>query len=160
RHRRTRTPRQTRRPRLPPLHRADARRSTRRHRLHRRRPQRRPARRPHPQHHRPRPRHPPRLLRPQPRSHGRRQTRHPHHRVTTVSLAAQPLRKPDTRNRDTMRRRAWWLITLNLLLPGTPQTVAGNRTLGRIGTLSTLLLWALIAAAAIIWITQRELALT
>lgn len=77
-----------------------------------------------------------------------------------MSLAAQPLRKPDTRNRDTMRRRAWWLITLNLLLPGTAQTVAGNRTLGRIGTLSTLLLWALIAAAAIIWFTQRELALT
>lgn len=59
-----------------------------------------------------------------------------------------------------MRRRAWWLIALNLLLPGSAQTVAGNRGLGRLGILSTFLLWLLVAAAAVTWFANRELALT
>lgn len=77
-----------------------------------------------------------------------------------MSLGAQPLRNPDRRSPELMRRRAWWLIALNLLLPGSAQTVAGNRGLGRLGILSTLLLWLLVAVAAVTWFTNRELALT
>ena len=31
-----------------------------------------------------------------------------------------------------MRRRAWWLIVLSLLMPGSAQLIAGNRRLGRV----------------------------
>ncbi|HRN29570.1 MAG TPA: LCP family protein [Terrimesophilobacter sp.] len=74
-----------------------------------------------------------------------------------VSLGTHPLRKPDTRSREVMRRRAWWLIALNLVVPGSAQIVAGNRALGRVGLLSTLLLWALALAAVITFAVQREL---
>ncbi|HRQ01167.1 MAG TPA: transcriptional regulator, partial [Terrimesophilobacter sp.] len=74
-----------------------------------------------------------------------------------MSLGTHPLRKPDTRSREVMRRRAWWLIALNLVAPGSAQIVAGNRALGRVGLLSTLLLWALALAAVIAFAVQREL---
>ncbi|MGN7799202.1 LCP family protein [Leifsonia sp. 22587] len=56
---------------------------------------------------------------------------------------ATPLRHPDASSSHTMTKRGWWLVTMNVLLPGSAQLVAGNRTLGRVGVLSTLLLWAL-----------------
>jgi LCP family protein required for cell wall assembly len=43
-----------------------------------------------------------------------------------------------------MSRRAWWLVGLNILMPGTAQVVAGNRRLGRVGLVSTWVLWALL----------------
>lgn len=72
-----------------------------------------------------------------------------------MTLGPQPLRKPDTRSREVMRRRAWWLVALNLLAPGSAQLLAGNRALGRLGLLSTLLLWALLVAAAVTYTVQR-----
>ncbi|MDQ1530189.1 MAG: polyisoprenyl-teichoic acid--peptidoglycan teichoic acid transferase, partial [Microbacteriaceae bacterium] len=41
------------------------------------------------------------------------------------------LRDPDLADEAMMTRRAWWLALLHLLIPGTPQVVAGNRRLGR-----------------------------
>ena len=32
-----------------------------------------------------------------------------------------------------MTKRGWWLVLLNLLVPGSAQVLAGNRRLGRIG---------------------------
>jgi hypothetical protein len=32
-----------------------------------------------------------------------------------------------------MTRRAWWLVVLNILLPGSAQVLAGSRGLGRFG---------------------------
>lgn len=51
-----------------------------------------------------------------------------------------------------MTRRAWWLIILNALLPGSAQLLAGSRRLGRFGVGSTFLLWA---AALILFIVSR-----
>ena len=42
-----------------------------------------------------------------------------------------------------MNRRAWWLIVLALIVPGSAQLVAGNRKLARFGLTATLSLWAL-----------------
>jgi LCP family protein required for cell wall assembly len=40
-----------------------------------------------------------------------------------------------------MTRRGWWLVALNLLMPGSAQVLAGNRKLGRFGLVSTFILW-------------------
>jgi LCP family protein required for cell wall assembly len=49
-----------------------------------------------------------------------------------------------------MTRRAWWLVVLNLLIPGSAQLLAGNRRLGKFGVTATFTLWvvALLGLAA------------
>ncbi len=42
-----------------------------------------------------------------------------------------PLRNPDHRNTTVMTRRAWWLLTLTVFVPGSAQMLAGNRRFGR-----------------------------
>lgn len=42
-----------------------------------------------------------------------------------------------------MHRRAWWLLLLTVLVPGSAQLVAGNRRLARIGITATISFWAL-----------------
>ena len=41
-----------------------------------------------------------------------------------------------------MHRRAWWLLLLTVLVPGSAQLVAGNRRLARIGITATISFWA------------------
>ena len=43
-----------------------------------------------------------------------------------------PIRNPDLRDEAVMGRRAWWLLVLSFLMPGSAQLLAGNRRLGRI----------------------------
>jgi LCP family protein required for cell wall assembly len=59
-----------------------------------------------------------------------------------------------------MTKRAWWLIGLNLLVPGSAQILAGNRRLGRFGVGATFLLWALALAGAILWFVAHIVILT
>ncbi len=73
---------------------------------------------------------------------------------------AQPLRYPDERDQKTMGRRAWWLIALNILIPGSVQALAGNRALGKAGLTVTLLGWALVVVALIVFLTGRASAVT
>lgn len=54
---------------------------------------------------------------------------------------AGPLRQPDLASAPVMTRRGWWLVLLNVLLPGSAQVVAGDRRLGRVGLIATGLLW-------------------
>jgi LCP family protein required for cell wall assembly len=63
---------------------------------------------------------------------------------------ASPIRFPDTRSPDTMTRRAWWLVCLNVLLPGSAQVLAGSRRLGRFGLAATLIAWASVALAVLL----------
>ena len=55
-----------------------------------------------------------------------------------------------------MRRRAWWLIVLTVIVPGSAQLVAGNRKLSRIGITATLGFWALGLLALIIGLINRS----
>lgn len=71
-----------------------------------------------------------------------------------------PLRHPDARDPDLMARRAWWLLGLNLLLPGTAQLLAGNRRWGRFAVGATLMLWAIALAALALLLLWRPAALT
>ncbi|WP_223694565.1 LCP family protein [Leifsonia poae] len=69
---------------------------------------------------------------------------------------ASPLRYPDTASAHTMTKRGWWLVALNILLPGSAQLLAGDRRLGRVGILATLSLWALgivLLTIALLWPT-------
>ncbi|MGJ4846407.1 LCP family protein [Leifsonia sp. Le1] len=65
---------------------------------------------------------------------------------------ATPLRHPDVSSAPIMTKRAWWLVGLNVLLPGSAQVVAGNRTLGRVGIVATLLLWLLAIVTLVVYL--------
>ncbi|AGW40694.1 hypothetical protein O159_04980 [Leifsonia xyli subsp. cynodontis DSM 46306] len=67
-----------------------------------------------------------------------------------MSLATTPLRNPDTASAGVMTKRGWWLVALNILLPGAAQLVAGDRRLGRVGLIATAALWLLALAALLI----------
>ncbi|MFD4423028.1 LCP family protein [Agromyces sp. NPDC058484] len=69
-----------------------------------------------------------------------------------MSLAASPIRFPDLASRTVMTRRAWWLVALNFLIPGSAQVLAGDRKLGRFGLGATLALWLLAVSALVMWI--------
>jgi LCP family protein required for cell wall assembly len=68
-----------------------------------------------------------------------------------------------------MTKRGWWLVGLNILIPGSAQLIAGNRRLGRIGVTMTFVLGGILAVAAILffawptaiyWIASNVVALT
>ncbi|BDZ65771.1 hypothetical protein GCM10025877_27090 [Agromyces mangrovi Wang et al. 2018] len=68
-----------------------------------------------------------------------------------MTLTASPIRFPDPSSRPLMTRRGWWLVVLNVLIPGSAQVLAGNRRLGRFGLGATLALWTLVAVTLVAW---------
>lgn len=73
---------------------------------------------------------------------------------------ARPMRNPDLTSPAVMTRRAWWLVVLNVLLPGSAQVLAGSRRLGRFGLGATLVLWLLVVVGIGIALTSRSLLFT
>ena len=71
--------------------------------------------------------------------------------ATTGGSAGKPVRYPNLAAPDVMTKRAWWLVVLNVLVPGSAQVLAGNRRLGRFGLGATLVLWALVVVALVAW---------
>jgi len=65
---------------------------------------------------------------------------------------ASPIRFPDTASAPTMTKRGWWLVGMNILLPGSAQLLAGNRNLGRVGIIATLLLWVLAIVTLVVYL--------
>ncbi|ALJ19372.1 LCP family protein [Microbacterium sp. No. 7] len=72
-------------------------------------------------------------------------TRPPH----VAAGTGAPIRRPDVSSPEVMTRRAWWLVILNVLVPGSAQVLAGSRRLGRFGLGATLLLWTLLIVHAV-----------
>ncbi|HLP23958.1 MAG TPA: LCP family protein [Microbacteriaceae bacterium] len=66
-----------------------------------------------------------------------------------MSSAESPIRYPDASSPEAMTRRAWVLLILNLLVPGSAQALAGNRQLGRVGLRATLVLWGTLLLGAL-----------
>ncbi|MGM7697419.1 LCP family protein [Microbacterium sp. A84] len=70
-------------------------------------------------------------------------------------IETRPLRNPDVADRAFMGRRGWWLVAMNVLVPGSAQVLAGgNRKLGRIGLVATLSSWflvVLVVVSAVFW---------
>jgi len=75
------------------------------------------------------------------------------------SSATNPIRYPDAGSTHTMTKRAWWLVLLNIVLPGSAQVLAGSRGLGRFGLRATLLLVVLAAVAAGAYALRPEIVL-
>jgi LCP family protein required for cell wall assembly len=63
-----------------------------------------------------------------------------------------PMRHPDTSSAKVMTTRAWWLVVLNFLLPGSAQAIAGNKRLGRFGLRATLTAWGFVVIAFILFL--------
>ncbi|KQV25497.1 LCP family protein [Yonghaparkia sp. Root332] len=76
-----------------------------------------------------------------------------------MSLAS-PLRHPDTRQPELMAKRAWWLLGLNLLIPGSAQLLAGDRKWGRFAVGATFVLWGIMVVAVVLTLVARPVALT
>lgn len=70
----------------------------------------------------------------------------------SVAQRHTPVRSPNLSSRSEMTRRAWWLVVLNILIPGSVQAVAGSRRLGRFGLSFTLLLWLFLVVALVVWL--------
>ncbi|PDQ35761.1 MAG: transcriptional regulator [Candidatus Lumbricidophila eiseniae] len=74
-----------------------------------------------------------------------------------MSFIGPTIRNPDVASRSAMTRRAWWLVALNVLIPGAPQVLAGSRGLGRFGLRCTFMLWLVAIAALAVFIWQRSM---
>jgi len=59
-----------------------------------------------------------------------------------------------------MTKRAWWLVVLNLLIPGSAQVLAGNRRGGRFGLGATLVLWVVVVVVVLLYFLNRTVLLT
>ena len=65
---------------------------------------------------------------------------------------SSPMRYPDSSSAKVMTTRGWWLVVLNFLLPGSAQTIAGNRRLGRFGLRATLTAWGIVIALFVLYL--------
>jgi LCP family protein required for cell wall assembly len=77
--------------------------------------------------------------------------------MTSVS---SPIRHPNAGSERVMTKRAWWLVVLNFVLPGSVQVLAGNRRLGRFGLRATFTLLVLAIAAGVVYLLWPEVILT
>lgn len=75
-------------------------------------------------------------------------------RPAGVIVGEHPMRRPDTRSPQLMTRRAWWLVILNFLIPGSAQSLAGSRRLARAGLTATLVMWLLVIVGIAITIVS------
>jgi hypothetical protein len=74
-----------------------------------------------------------------------------------VYLTTPTVRNPDVGSRDVMTARAWWLVALNLLIPGSAQMLAGSRRLGRFGVSATFVLWAFALVIIAVYFIDRTI---
>ena len=77
-----------------------------------------------------------------------------------MSIASSPIRYPDAGSAPVMTKRAWWLVVLNTLLPGSAQVLAGNRRLGRFGLRVTLILITLGLVVGAVYLLWPQVVLT
>ena len=70
--------------------------------------------------------------------------------------STSPFRNIDRASGEHIAKRAWWLILLTLLIPGSAQIIAGNRRMGRVGLIATFSYWALFVVAAVLFVVNRS----
>jgi LCP family protein required for cell wall assembly len=69
---------------------------------------------------------------------------------------ALPVRHPDVTSEPFMTKRAWVLVLLNVVVPGSAQVLAGSRRLGRWGLASTLVFWAVAVVVVVLAFAFRS----
>lgn len=72
-----------------------------------------------------------------------------------LTEASTPFR--DIRNADSRQiiKRAWWIVFLNFLIPGSVQTLTGNRKIGRLGLLFTFGFWGFLLIALFLSLVSK-----
>lgn len=66
-----------------------------------------------------------------------------------------PFRDVERASSSQMTKRAWWIIVLNFLVPGSVQVVAGNRRLGRLGLLFTFGFWGFLVISLLLALVYK-----
>ncbi|MET1020699.1 MAG: LCP family protein [Arthrobacter sp.] len=80
----------------------------------------------------------------------------PRNRTAAPSLT-DPVRHPAGAAAPVLTKRAFLLVLMTLLVPGSAQTVAGNRRLGRIALRVTLTVWCLALVAVVLLVASRSM---
>jgi hypothetical protein len=81
----------------------------------------------------------------------------PTHRPEQSGRAlGDPVRHPSGAPSPVLTKRAFVLILMTLLVPGSAQTVAGNRRLGRAALRVTFTVWALALLAVLLLLVSRS----
>ncbi|WP_018762929.1 LCP family protein [Arthrobacter sp. 135MFCol5.1] len=75
----------------------------------------------------------------------------------TGAILTDPVRYPAGASPAVRTKRAFVLVLLTLLVPGSAQLVAGDRKLGRIALRTTLCVWALLVLAVVLLMLDRTL---
>jgi len=75
---------------------------------------------------------------------------------TSAPSLTDPVRHPAGASASVLTKRAFLLILLTLLVPGSAQTVAGDRRLGRMALRVTLTVWVLAVVAAVLLVASRS----
>lgn len=78
----------------------------------------------------------------------------------SVYSTSPTVRNPDPGSREVMTARAWWLVALNLLIPGSAQLLAGDRRVGRFGVSATFVFWGLAIIALVVFFANRSVLFT
>lgn len=71
-------------------------------------------------------------------------------------VLTNPVRYPESASAPARSKRAWFLLLLTLFVPGSAQVVAGNKRLGRTALRCTFAAWALVIAAVVLALVNRE----
>jgi len=69
--------------------------------------------------------------------------------------STSPFRNIDRASGEHLTKRAWWLILLTFVIPGSAQLLAGNRKIARVGLIATFTYWALFVLAAVLFVVNR-----
>lgn len=75
-------------------------------------------------------------------------------------LFTDPLHHPEIASARVRSRRAWVLLILTLILPGSAQLLTGRKVLGRRALAVTFSLWALLLLLLVLWLIRRSLVLS
>ena len=67
-----------------------------------------------------------------------------------------PFRNIERASSEHLLKRAWWLILLTFLIPGSAQVMAGNRRFGRVGLVATFVYWALAVLVGATYLVNRS----
>lgn len=76
-------------------------------------------------------------------------------RSDRVAETQTPFR--DVRNADSKQiiKRAWWILFLNFLIPGSVQVLAGSKKVGRLGLIFTFGFWGLLVIALLLALVAK-----
>jgi polyisoprenyl-teichoic acid--peptidoglycan teichoic acid transferase len=76
------------------------------------------------------------------------------------SEATTPFRNVSQASNGQILKRAWWILFLNLLIPGSAQVLAGSKKMGRLGILFTLGFWGFLILAILLALVSKVALLT